>query len=1520
VTLVGEAHVDVRAVGTKFRADLKRILDASLKDMDKAGSDAGTRFGDNFAAGIRSSLSGSLDSAFQDIIDRADVAGASVRDAFDMDIESPFDNVIDGADEARDGVDELDATSGRLSRTLGGLGGGKSGGIFGWLTNGSKGAAAALDGLILTSNVLGSALFSAVGALSSAVSGLFALASAAFAAAPALVVLPGLLFAVAQAGATLAIGFKGVGAALSAGFDSLNKVAGAGSKATSASVSNARAIEAAQRQLRDAYQRSADTAEDSANRVADAERDLAAATNASRVAQEGLNAAREEAAERLQQLAFSAEDAVLSEERASLALEDAYSAYLAVQSLPADNRSRREAELAFKEAELNYRQAKDRTADLAKEQATQSKAGVEGSQEVLDVKQDIADANEKVIAAEEALTDALRDQQRAARDAAEGIADAQRALELAYASGAAGAAAAATGVDKYKEALAKLAPEQQAFVKQLISMKPIFKDIQDAVAAGLFPPITAALEQLSKSGFFDVLQKGLGDTGAAIGTFIGDLLRLFDTPFFKGALARIMENNVGIINKLAPAGLALAEAFITILDAAEPVINMFTDWLAKTTLAWASTKKGKDNVAGLTDSFKTAAMIAARFGDVFGKVFDLLGGLGKAAQPAGIALLFKLSAALSGLIAEVEQGTKSGGLGKFFSGVGDNISAVMDVLGDFGRVFLSFGDNPGIAKTANALKPLAPIVKEIGDRFIETGPALANLAVQVGEMVLAFTQSGAIDTFFNVLAGGADVIGRIANAPIISTIVGFAAAAFAGVRAFRLLGTIVSFFVKATLGNFLRGFIGLAKRIPLLGAAINGLKRVFKPVSDLFARLFGGGKGKSPQTKFVDDFADNMKRLAKQFGETGVAKDKFIDNLKKLSKQFGQTSSSGKPPGGPRERTGRPVPSGAAERRGGGSDDSRNSRSFFRGLTQQFGRVTSGISSKFKGINLKGLKGRLGGDGGRDRGSAKVGSIGKVAGLGALAAIVPLLLDPSKLSGLTDMITKIVGNIPKVVGALAKELPKVITGLVGAIGPVIGSIVAAFPKIISTIAGALPGLIGTITKAIPQVIGAITTALPIIIDALAGAIPIIIGGLASALPKVIDALTSAIPLVLDALVGAIPMILDAIVSAFPKVIGVITKVIPVLIGGIASALPGIIKALADALPDVIDAILEAVPMIINAIVTALPLIIQAIAGALPLIIQAVVGAIPQIISSIVEALPQIIGAILGVIPTIVTALIAALPALLEPLAGDFLAKIGGILTTAVTKGIEILTGIITWFVELPGKLATAMGDGFKWLREKVSAATQWVIDKFLSFISWYFSLPGKLAEAAGNVFGWLGDKVVAAIDWVKTKFGEFISWVTGLPGKIATAASGMFDGLKTAFRSGINWLIDKWNDLSLGFDGVTISIPGPAPDITIPGFRLETPNIPRFAKGGVVAAGPGGTIAMVAEAGKAERITPLDSNGFSAAEREMIKILTKATSQDSDTTVQVFLGTREIEDIVDVRIDGKSVKAARNNQFSRRGI
>lgn len=76
--------------------------------------------------------------------------------------------------------------------------------------------------------------------------------------------------------------------------------------------------------------------------------------------------------------------------------------------------------------------------------------------------------------------------------------------------------------------------------------------------------------------------------------------------------------------------------------------------------------------------------------------------------------------------------------------------------------------------------------------------------------------------------------------------------------------------------------------------------------------------------------------------------------------------------------------------------------------------------------------------------------------------------------------------------------------------------------------------------------------------------------------------------------------------------------------------------------------------------------------------------------------------------------------------------------------------------------------------------------------------------------------------------------------------------------------------------------------------------IPSFAKGGIIAPTPGGALIRVAEAGRPERVDPIQRNGLTARDEALIRMLTGQFSGGggNDVNVNVSLGERSLEAFV----------------------
>jgi hypothetical protein len=152
-------------------------------------------------------------------------------------------------------------------------------------------------------------------------------------------------------------------------------------------------------------------------------------------------------------------------------------------------------------------------------------------------------------------------------------------------------------------------------------------------------------------------------------------------------------------------------------------------------------------------------------------------------------------------------------------------------------------------------------------------------------------------------------------------------------------------------------------------------------------------------------------------------------------------------------------------------------------------------------------------------------------------------------------------------------------------------------------------------------------------------------------------------------------------------------------------------------------------------------------------------------------------------------------------------------------------------------------------------------------------------------------KLIYTIGGIAKAFEAVWNFVKGifqlLTGNTEGAATSMKKSFEAAFQAikfaikaivapfvaVINAISDAWNNSVGKFD---FTVPKWVP--IIGGNKFSVPNLPRinlanFAEGGVVAPREGGLIARIAEAGKAERIEPLDPDGLSKRDKAMIELL-----------------------------------------------
>lgn len=131
--------------------------------------------------------------------------------------------------------------------------------------------------------------------------------------------------------------------------------------------------------------------------------------------------------------------------------------------------------------------------------------------------------------------------------------------------------------------------------------------------------------------------------------------------------------------------------------------------------------------------------------------------------------------------------------------------------------------------------------------------------------------------------------------------------------------------------------------------------------------------------------------------------------------------------------------------------------------------------------------------------------------------------------------------------------------------------------------------------------------------------------------------------------------------------------------------------------------------------------------------------------------------------------------------------------------------------------------------------------------------------------------------------GKFL--MTSL-GAVGDFFKGVWNNVLGILEAGANFFVNVINGLIGGINNGLKAVGLPR----IP--TIPRVSIPRLAMGGIVEATPGGMLAVIGEAGKNERVEPLDRNGLSKRDNAMIDKLvmaqTKGASQLNGVTINVY--------------------------------
>ncbi|MER6343754.1 peptidoglycan DD-metalloendopeptidase family protein [Streptomyces sp. NPDC001595] len=428
-----------------------------------------------------------------------------------------------------------------------------------------------------------------------------------------------------------------------------------------------RQVEDAERALAQAAVRAMEQREQAAERVEDAEQSLADAKRASRQAEEDLTQARRDAAQQLEDLNSRLASGALDEREAALRVQEAYEDLQATLADPtASDLQRDRAQLAYDQAVQNQKDQATEYRRLQQTAAEQHKAGVEGNEDVRRATQSVADAQQNVRDQAEALTDAQRDAAQTQVDAAQSVADAQRNLadavdnaavaqvqaaesieaaergvESARLSSIDTTANAKTKADEFREALAKLTPEQRDLYDSIAGpdgLSAAFKEWSASLQPDVLPIFTRFVDGAKNAlpGLTPLVEESADAVNELMDRASEDMK---GDPFWD-------RFKTGIVESAQPAIVGMGTAFgnvfkgmAGILDAFFPHMDSISQRMQDITGRFAERGTGLQGSPEFESFLQYASdvgpLVAETIGDIFSAVFDVA----KSLEPASRFLL-----------------------------------------------------------------------------------------------------------------------------------------------------------------------------------------------------------------------------------------------------------------------------------------------------------------------------------------------------------------------------------------------------------------------------------------------------------------------------------------------------------------------------------------------------------------------------------------------------------------------------------------------------------------------------------------------------------------------------------------------------------------------------------------------------------------------------------------------------------------------------------------------------------------
>ena len=356
------------------------------------------------------------------------------------------------------------------------------------------------------------------------------------------------------------------------------------------------------------------------------------------------------------------------------------------------------------------------------------------------------------------------------RQAMEQNKNAQKALEKGPDTGQGGGGAVASAMESLNK-------YQQAFARFLAGLKPKMDQLRLTISKNLLPPLQTAIQTLVNKAF-PTLNKGLGQIAASVGAAAIAFVDIATKSGVLKAIGRIFEGQSGFIEKFGTVLGNVFEIFTILLDASLPLLEQFGQFLIDSTKYIRDWLTEVEKTGELAEFFDNAGRIAGILGDIFGNVFAALGGFIDAAigpgSPGEYLLLW---------IAEVTQGwadalsieDNKDSINGALMTASINAQKFLQLIGGVFSAIAAGLNTPNLGAFFDAISAALPSLQGMFEEAGSALPIMGELIANVLRFLGAFTESGAITIFFDILNGAAKLLADIMENEVVQSIIKFAA-------------------------------------------------------------------------------------------------------------------------------------------------------------------------------------------------------------------------------------------------------------------------------------------------------------------------------------------------------------------------------------------------------------------------------------------------------------------------------------------------------------------------------------------------------------------------------------------------------------------------------------------------------------------------------------------------------------------------------------------------------------------------